>query len=134
MKLPNAYGSVYKLSGKRRKPWAVRKTVGWKQIPEKKTAYPIYQFLGYYASRTEALQALAAYNADPHDLKLDTITFAEVYKRWSAEYFETIKNPANHKTAYNICKPIYTMRMAEIKLDHLQKLMDDSGKTHQLCE
>ena len=36
MKLPNSYGSVYKLSGKRRNPWAARKTVGWKQIPEKK--------------------------------------------------------------------------------------------------
>lgn len=29
MKLPNSYGSVYKLSGKRRNPWAARKTVGW---------------------------------------------------------------------------------------------------------
>ena len=29
MKLPNGYGSVVKLSGKRRKPYQVRKTVGW---------------------------------------------------------------------------------------------------------
>lgn len=28
MKLPNGYGSVVKLSGKRRKPWMVRKTTG----------------------------------------------------------------------------------------------------------
>ena len=33
MKLPNGYGSIYKLSGKRRKPWIVRKTVGWKIDP-----------------------------------------------------------------------------------------------------
>ena len=79
MKLPNKYGSVYKLSGKRRKPWAVRKTVGWKQISEKMRSYPIYEFIGYYATRTEALQALADYNENPYDLHFNTITFEEVY-------------------------------------------------------
>ena len=29
MKLPNGYGSVVKMSGKRRKPYMVRKTIGW---------------------------------------------------------------------------------------------------------
>ncbi len=28
-KLPNGYGSVYKLSGNRRKPWVAAKTFGW---------------------------------------------------------------------------------------------------------
>lgn len=91
MKLPNSYGSVYKLSGKRRNPWAARKTVGWKQIPEKKKSYPIYQFVGYYSTRAEALQALAAFNEDPYDLHLDTITFAEVYEKWSEIHYATIK-------------------------------------------
>lgn len=30
MKLANGVGTVYKLSGKRRNPYIVRKTVGWK--------------------------------------------------------------------------------------------------------
>ena len=40
MKLPNGYGSVVKLSGKRRKPYMVRKTVGYHidPIKEKKVA------------------------------------------------------------------------------------------------
>lgn len=29
MRLPNGYGSVVKMSGKRRKPYMVRKTIGW---------------------------------------------------------------------------------------------------------
>lgn len=29
MRLPNGFGSVYKLSGNRRKPWVARKTTGW---------------------------------------------------------------------------------------------------------
>ena len=60
MKLPNSYGSVYKLSGKRRNPWAARVTVGWKSIPENQRAYPVYDFIGYFPTKTEALQALAA--------------------------------------------------------------------------
>ena len=35
MKLPNGYGSVVKLSGKRRKPWMVRKTTGYRIDPIK---------------------------------------------------------------------------------------------------
>lgn len=29
MRLPNGYGNVSKLSGNRRKPWRVRKTIGF---------------------------------------------------------------------------------------------------------
>lgn len=128
MRLPNSFGSVYKLSGKRRKPWAARKTIGWKQIPEKKTAYPIYQFIGYYATRTEALQALSAYNENPYDLHVDTITFAEVYERWSEKHYETIKNPNGYKAAYSICSSIADMAFQDIKLNHLQHVIDISGK------
>lgn len=128
MRLPNSFGSVYKLSGKRRKPWAARKTTGWKQIPEKKTAYPIYQFIGYYATRTEALQALSAYNENPYDLHVDTITFAEVYEKWSEKHYETIKNPNGYKAAYSICSSLADMVFQNIKLNHLQHVIDISGK------
>ena len=128
MKLPNSYGSVYKLSGKRRNPWAARKTVGWKQIPEKKRSYPIYQFVGYYSTRAEALQALAAFNEDPYDLHLDTITFAEVYEKWSEIHYATIKNSNGYKAAFKTCEPIKDMKFVEIKLDHLQQVVDASGK------
>ena len=130
MKLPNQYGSVYKLSGKRRKPWAARKTAGWKQIPEKQKSYPIYEFIGFYATKTEALQALAAYNEDPYDLHFNTITFEEVYDRWSDIHFEKVSasNVNGYKAAFNTCKDLWNMKFQEIKLDHLQKVVDDSGK------
>lgn len=32
MRQPNGYGSIYKLSGNRRKPWCVRVTQGWEYI------------------------------------------------------------------------------------------------------
>ena len=62
MKLPNGFGSVYKLSGKRRKPWCARKTIGWTFDEERQKSFPVYVFIGYYQSRSEALLALTDYN------------------------------------------------------------------------
>lgn len=44
MKLPNNFGSIIKLPGRRRKPWAVRKKINGK-----------YKYLGYFVSYEEAL-------------------------------------------------------------------------------
>ena len=128
IKLPNKFGSVYKLSGKRRNPWAVRKTVGWKQVPEKMKSYPVYEFIGYYPTRTEALQALADYNKNPYDLHFNTITFEEVYDRWSEIHYEKIKDSNGYKAAFKTCMPIWDMKFVDIKLDHLQIVVDESGK------
>lgn len=57
MKLPNGYGSVVKLSGKRRKPYMVRKTVGYHidPIKEKKVAeYIIIRLYGNEIRRAAA--------------------------------------------------------------------------------
>lgn len=130
MRLPNGYGSVYKLSGKRRKPWVARKTVGWKPIPEKQKAYPIYKIIGYYEKREEALSALVSYNEDPYDLHAASITFAEIYEKWSDRKFEEISksNVQGYKAAYLLCEPIKNMKFIDMKLDHLQSVVDNSGK------
>lgn len=44
MKLPNGFGSVYKLPGRRRRPFVVKKTFAGKQ-----------KTIGYFASHDEAL-------------------------------------------------------------------------------
>lgn len=64
MKQPNGYGSVHKLSGKRRKPWRVRKTNGWTMNVDGTKLVQQYITIGYYETRQEALQALADYNQD----------------------------------------------------------------------
>lgn len=145
MKLPNGYGSVHKLSGKRRNPWRVRKTDGWMWIDKntKKEIQPKtreelehakrvqkYVIVGYYATQKEALQALADYNKDPYDLHLDKITFGELYERWSDEHFPTVSdsNCKGYKASFKLCDGIKGMNIHDIKLDHLQKVVDESGK------
>lgn len=83
MKLPNGYGSVVKLSGKRRKPWMVRKTTGYRIDPIKEKKVNEYIIIGYAATKTEGLQMLADYNRNPYDTKAAKMTFDEVYEEWS---------------------------------------------------
>ena len=130
MRNANEFGSVYKLSGKRRKPWAARKTAGWTFDEERGKSYPIYSFIGYYETRAQALTALVEYNKDPYDLHHDTITFAEVYDKWSDIHFENVSqsNVNGYKAAYALCDDIKDMPIRQIKLDHLQRVVDKSGK------
>ena len=69
MKLPNGYGAVVKLSGKRRKPYAARVTVKWTEDGKQ-----VRKYLGFYRTRQEALKALADYNANPYDLEAREVT------------------------------------------------------------
>ena len=46
MKLPNGYGTVYKLSGNRRKPWIARKTRAWTDEGKQ-----LFDIIGYYPKR-----------------------------------------------------------------------------------
>lgn len=47
MRLPNGYGGVTKLSGRRRKPYLVRKTAGWHYDEEKDKQVQDYIVIGY---------------------------------------------------------------------------------------
>lgn len=130
MRLPNGFGSVYKLSGKRRNPWCARKTVGWKDDPVRMKSFPVYKFVGYYPTRQDALQALADFNQDPFDLHIEQMTLEELYDRWSEVHFQKIShsNINGVKASWKLCEPIQDMRLVDIKLDHFQKVCDDSGK------
>lgn len=133
MKLPNGFGSVYKLSGKnRRNPYVAKKTKGWDIDPETGKAKQVYTVIGYYPTRKDALTALAEYNANPYDVDAGNITFEEVYERWSDEHFPTVSdsNVKGYKASWNLCNKIAKMRFADVKLDHLQMIVDESGKNY----
>lgn len=90
MKLPNKYGSVHKLTGKRRKPWRIRLSDGVVYDGEKDQYKRKYKTLRYYKTKQLALQALAEYNANPYDIDGDKVTFEELYDKWSEEYLKKV--------------------------------------------
>ena len=86
MKRPNSSGTVIKLSGKRRKPFAIVITDGI-IIDENGKAKQKRKYVGYYEKRTEALKELEKYNTSPTDFVPDTPTskketFSDIYKLW----------------------------------------------------
>lgn len=130
MKLPNGYGSVHKLPGKRRKPWRVRITVGRELIDGK--SKQIYKTIGYYPTQKEALQALADYNENPYDIDVKGITFSEVFSKWSAEKYPTISqsNQNGYNASFRDMKMLHDIPFVELKLSHLQGAIDNSEKNY----
>lgn len=123
MKLPNGYGSVYKLSGKRRNPYIARKTTGWLIDDKTGKAKQQYITIGLYPTRAAALQALADYNASPYDISANSITFSEVYAKWSESHFKEIVPSACRTwvSAYNHSKPLHNMPFKDIRTQHLEQ-------------
>ena len=122
-KLPNGYGTIYKMSGKRSRPYRAMKTDKWIIDPVTGKSKQIRSTIGYYQSREDAMIALANYNENPYDIKADSITFSEVYEKWSENYFPTLSNPSSVRTvtaAYAYCNDLYDMRMKDIKVSHLE--------------
>lgn len=132
MKLPNGFGTVYKQPGNRRNPYVAKKTKGWEINPETGKAKQLYTIVGYYPTRKEALTALAEFNANPYDVNAAKVTFEDVYERWSSEHFPTVSdsNVKGYKAAWLLCDKIAKMRFVDVKLDHLQMIVDESGKNY----
>lgn len=128
MRLPNGYGSVHQLKDKpRRNPWRARITKGWNEANGKQE----YETLGYYPTRKDALKALADYHENPYSIE-QTITFAELYDKWSREKFDTIShsNICAYRASYAVCTLLYDMQFVQIRKTHLQAVVDNCGKNY----
>lgn len=128
MRLPNGYGSVHQLKDKpRRNPWRARITKGWNESNGKQQ----FETLGYYPTRKDALKALADYHENPYSIE-QTITFAEMYEKWSKEKFDTIShsNELAYKASYAVCTSLYQMQFVQIRKSHLQAVVDNCGKNY----
>ena len=125
MKHPNGYGTVAKLSGNRRKPFVVRKTIGWND-----KGHPQYKTIGYFPTREDGLIALAQYNKEPWDVTQEKTTLEELFELW-IEKKATKLGKANRnslKAAYRHCSTLFKKRYKEIKSYHMQEVIDGCGR------
>lgn len=132
MKLPNGFGSVYRLQGNRRRPWIARKTTGW--TPEGKQ---LYYTVGYFKTRTEAMSALVEYNKNPIGDRRDT-TLEEVYKRWSKSKFQKIGESTiqTYEAAWKHLSSLAEAEIRSLRKSHIQEIIDDmsqQGLSHSSC-
>jgi len=110
MKKPNGYGSVYKLSGRRRNPWRVVVSAGYS--PDGKR---IRRTVGYFSTKKEALNALGVYNAAPYSL--ERLTFEDVYKSWFDERSKEVSEMTaeHYKIAYNHSAALWKKKFADLR-------------------
>lgn len=134
MKLPNGYGSVIKLSGKRRKPYAV-KTSYMQELPDG-TAIRKRKYIAYFETKAQALTYLAEYNqgavVKEHEVYAQSPTFAEIFDKWVL-YRQSLKsNPAastwkNYNIAFNILSPVHHKKIISIRANELQEIISSKS-------
>lgn len=133
-RLPNGYGSVYKLSGKRRRPFAVAITTGWDKYGKQ-----IKEIIGYAVSREEGLDILGEYRRDPYDLKFKNTTFTDIWKNVEIKLEKLVEtnkmSESNLKGLRNAFKnhlqPLHNENILSIKKKQMQDIIDnvDGGVT-----
>lgn len=110
LKRPNGMGTVYRLSGRRRRSWVAAKN---------------RVVLGYYETKTDALAALERTSGRPVS-RSTSMTFEEVYKEWSEEKFPQVGQSAKrlYEMAFRNSEALYKRRFRDIAAVEFQKIID----------
>lgn len=126
MKRANGDGTVVKLTGNRRRPYACRKIVGWKE-----DGRPIIKYISYHRTKREAEKALADFNKDPY--KLVDQTLEEVYKEWLALQTDKAKGTLNgYKCMWKKLAPLHETKIRDIDRFTLQAFYDSTDMTDDM--
>ena len=126
MKRANGTGSIYKLGGRRRKPWAVRVTAGWSTEGKQ-----ILKYLGTYTTKREANEALSRYIAEPYNIENTKMTLSQVYELWVKSTKLSESTMKNYRTGYNKCKALQGKVMKDIKVAHIEAILAENKPSGQ---
>ena len=102
MRLPNGYGTVYKLKGSRRRPYVVKKTIDGRQ-----------RAMGYFEDYQSAFEFLVEIN---HCTPTYQVTFSAVYAAWSKRHFPDV--------SVSSLSPLHAMPFDAIAYPDLQAAID----------
>ena len=123
MRRANGEGSVFKMKGNRRRPYVARTSKG-----KNEKGFQVYNWIGYYATKKEALAALENYNRKPYDTRM---SLKDMYDSWSETDLHDLRKNSQqiYKSAWKHLEPISTMKMAEIRLVDLQAIVAPLGRS-----
>lgn len=128
MRFPNGYGGIINLGKGRRKPFAVRVTIG-----SYDDGRQIQKYIGYYEKRKDAVTALAKYNMNPNSFDLEKSTFAEVFllfwkNKFDFEYDADAKrnssNEGAYASAYNNSEILHDRIYSQLNKNDFQNVID----------
>lgn len=120
MRHPNGYGTVYKLSGNRRRPYIVRVPIGTGD-----DGRTLYQTIGYFEKSEDAFDALANHRFSPVSPR-SNITLKKLYEEWSKSKYEYISKQLedNYRAAWGHLSRFENVVFKELRTAHLQSVID----------
>lgn len=137
-RLPNGFGSIRKLTGKRRKPYGAYPAIT--DYKDNGTAV-LPKAIGYYETWQKAYDALSEYNKNPYDLSANDLTFADVYKLfYEDKYGEKAKKKLSHQSknstqsAFLNFKNIHDKKFKTLKTQDYQYEIDNCPLKHSSLE
>lgn len=119
MRRANGTGSIHKMSGKRRKKWRLRDTIGFDANGKQ-----LYKELGLYLSRAEAEEAYNFYKNDPG--LFNKIPLEYLYNKWHALMMDKSLSASTIKMYENAWKHLEHLKnrdIKEIRTMHIQESM-----------
>ena len=111
LKRANGTGTVYKLDGRRRKPWAAAVTVNGKRV-----------LLGTFATKTEANVALDNANTNNNVSAIYDYTVEQLFNMLVELKKDTLTKSGmtNYRSGFNYLEPHKKLKMREFRTVHVQ--------------
>lgn len=111
LKRPNGTGTVYKLSGRRKRPWVASKA---------------RVVIGYYETKTEALQALERVSGKDLTERYN-MTFEDVYNEWKKEHYRDIGPSAqvSYDHAFKVFAALKNRKFRSLRTADYQAIIDN---------
>ena len=124
MKNENGSGSVYKLKGKRRKPWVACVTIGYEGGKQKR------KVLGTFLTKKEAQIELLAYLDNP--MLFSGKTFKDIKDLWYQNYKKNVSDVTLNNLTIQLKKldVFDEIKIKELKIHTLQKFFDDMDNSY----
>lgn len=109
LKRANGTGTVYKLSGRRARPWVAAKN---------------RVIIGYYERKTDALDALERLNGKPLTERYN-MTFAEVFEAWKAEHYKEIGKQSirSYDAAFKVFASLHDKKFRDLRTADFQAVL-----------
>lgn len=120
-RLPKGFGSVHKLSGNRRKPYAARVLVS-----KDERGKSIFKYIGYYETAEKALMALTEFNKNPFDAENMDCTVSDLYELFKERKFQKLSPQSirGYQAAFKHLQTLQDREIRKIRTYDIQSVID----------